>query len=634
MSALTYRTVLRHWRRWVSRRRRSVSSIRLAHRAYWATVIVGLVAVFGGSMVMGTTERLVRCARAMFEGSNCAGDIVVLSAGGAQRNPVLAIALGVIISVCLLRAVHGLVVASFFVPRVRRRRRAEGDTHVVVTFVHGTFAPDAPWTHEDAMLPRELLRQFQGHCSIYTLDWSGENNHYARMRAAQALQRHLARIGKLCPGIPHVIVAHSHGGNVAMYAQRDHTDHVAGIVTLSTPFIQVRERAAVNIPAFGSSLPLALLACAGGALTTALLASLVWTLTERVLGTGKWWVAAGMWIATTILLARWWKAASIQLRKQLQFETIDPSRCLLVRTPGDEAGAVLMMLPLASVLMHLAGQAVITLGNAPLRLRDALRRAYVRHRDARLRVRWILVYMLAFGALVLGFEALTATESRIWRLVLPALVLATLAIVSRYRKRTDDPVQRMRTTQQLVALGAVLLIAASCWAVPAQDVSFSIGMAIAGALLGLIPLPILWLLTRFAVIIGRSLQVVTATAAHFVAALAALPFGIDLLPAILHFDLTAENTPVGEWTTRSAYIPPNASRGKVTPGGVAAVDAPLMHSRAYSDPAVCFGVSDFVKARRDWWNSDQRARRTAEREAIARLSPLTTDMATQPLAVH
>ncbi|MGH7513765.1 MAG: hypothetical protein ACREOQ_12665 [Gemmatimonadales bacterium] len=74
--------------------------------------------------------------------------------------------------------------------------------------------------------------------------WSGRNSHKMRLRASKELELHLNEATRANPGAKHFVVAHSHGGNVALYAlrQRALQMRLAGLATLATPFILCEER--------------------------------------------------------------------------------------------------------------------------------------------------------------------------------------------------------------------------------------------------------------------------------------------------------------------------------------------------------------------------------------------------------
>jgi hypothetical protein len=64
------------------------------------------------------------------------------------------------------------------------------------------------------------------------------------MRAAKKLRAYLKDSVERWPNAMHFVIAHSHGGNVALYAMDDISlhDKIVGLACLATPFISVRER--------------------------------------------------------------------------------------------------------------------------------------------------------------------------------------------------------------------------------------------------------------------------------------------------------------------------------------------------------------------------------------------------------
>lgn len=112
---------------------------------------------------------------------------------------------------------------------------------VVITLVHGTFASDAPWTNSDIAM-RAALKE-AGHM-VAPFNWSGKNSHCERRSAAVRLTEHLKDQIALHPGADHWIIAHSHGGNVALHAVHrigivDDSRRIP-IITLATPFIHAQ----------------------------------------------------------------------------------------------------------------------------------------------------------------------------------------------------------------------------------------------------------------------------------------------------------------------------------------------------------------------------------------------------------
>ena len=115
-------------------------------------------------------------------------------------------------------------------------------TPIVVTLVHGTFAKDAEWVQEGSTLRGEIASALGDHgCEVVfdVFKWSGRNSHKARIKAGYQLADHIRELKKRYPISKHFIVAHSHGGNVALFAHKHLEDeqHVLGIATLGTPFI-------------------------------------------------------------------------------------------------------------------------------------------------------------------------------------------------------------------------------------------------------------------------------------------------------------------------------------------------------------------------------------------------------------
>ena len=129
-------------------------------------------------------------------------------------------------------------------PERGRRIRGAGCGHdTVVTLVHGTWARNATWMDESSALRQELLKQIPAISDILVFRWTGRNSHAARLDAASRLCEHHAAVKKMHPRASHYVIAHSHGGNVALYAYR-HPEFkdVAGVACLSTPFLHVRTR--------------------------------------------------------------------------------------------------------------------------------------------------------------------------------------------------------------------------------------------------------------------------------------------------------------------------------------------------------------------------------------------------------
>src|SRR5262245_50064929 len=114
---------------------------------------------------------------------------------------------------------------------------------IVVTLVHGTFATAAPWTKPDSALSSELKHKFGDNILIEPFNWSpADNSIEARIAAAQNLSSHLTRLQENHPEARQYVIAHSHGGNVALDAVALYGPNVAGIACLATPFLHASVR--------------------------------------------------------------------------------------------------------------------------------------------------------------------------------------------------------------------------------------------------------------------------------------------------------------------------------------------------------------------------------------------------------
>ncbi len=112
---------------------------------------------------------------------------------------------------------------------------------ITISLLHGTFARGSTWP----VIEEEIRRQFSA-CdpSITYPPWSGWNTVRARLTAAGMLENHLLGLVRAKPDGDHFIVAHSHGGNIALLALRNPEVRAAvrGVICLSTPFLLCRPR--------------------------------------------------------------------------------------------------------------------------------------------------------------------------------------------------------------------------------------------------------------------------------------------------------------------------------------------------------------------------------------------------------
>ena len=112
----------------------------------------------------------------------------------------------------------------------------------VITLVHGNRPKANGRLAPGSFLRRGLENRLR--VTFREFAWTGANTHAARIEAGDRLARFIRDGHEQDPGAQHFLVAHSHGGNVALYAMRDPAAAgiVNGIVTLGTPFIHARRR--------------------------------------------------------------------------------------------------------------------------------------------------------------------------------------------------------------------------------------------------------------------------------------------------------------------------------------------------------------------------------------------------------
>jgi Alpha/beta hydrolase family len=111
-----------------------------------------------------------------------------------------------------------------------------------VILVHGTFSRGAAWCKEGSTFRTYLRRQLGAESVIEAFEWSGWNLSGSRLLAAKALAHHILEGAQR--GHQHILIGHSHGGNVIRYAlrQEEILDCVKGVITLATPFLHAHPR--------------------------------------------------------------------------------------------------------------------------------------------------------------------------------------------------------------------------------------------------------------------------------------------------------------------------------------------------------------------------------------------------------
>lgn len=126
----------------------------------------------------------------------------------------------------------------------------ESPSRYLFVLIHGTWAPNSPWTRPGSLLRRTLEAEIRGleggELLFRRLIWTGRNRDLDRFEASQRLQTKIAALRSEYPDRHCFLIGHSHGGNIALHAlihSRNSREYVAGVVTIATPFLRFEKRA-------------------------------------------------------------------------------------------------------------------------------------------------------------------------------------------------------------------------------------------------------------------------------------------------------------------------------------------------------------------------------------------------------
>lgn len=116
---------------------------------------------------------------------------------------------------------------------------------VIVYLIHGTFEPDAEWvTNDDSEIRQEIIKSIDTPITFCKIKWSGQNHFLARESATNLLVEEIKKNNQ--ENLDQYIVAHSHGGNIALSALRAlggrENSRIKKIALLSTPVINITRR--------------------------------------------------------------------------------------------------------------------------------------------------------------------------------------------------------------------------------------------------------------------------------------------------------------------------------------------------------------------------------------------------------
>jgi hypothetical protein len=102
------------------------------------------------------------------------------------------------------------------------------------------------WLRNESGFEDRLKELLGEGASFKYFEWSGRNTYTDRLKARDDLRDDLMKTAADNPSAKHFVIAHSHGGNAALYAMKDGelATKISGMVAMSTPFLNVKLRRA------------------------------------------------------------------------------------------------------------------------------------------------------------------------------------------------------------------------------------------------------------------------------------------------------------------------------------------------------------------------------------------------------
>ena len=210
-----------------------------------------------------------------------------------------------------------------------------------IVLVHGTWGRWSSWHRRAGLMRRGLTERF-AEADVESFVWSGRNTHRARIEGALALADRLDELADR-----HVVlVAHSHGGNVALGAARlaRATRNQRLLVTLATPFLApgrpVGQLPSVVVTVALGSLVLAILGFVG--VVPVLLPWLLATLLVAHLGAHLYSLAHRRWMRSDAMRSEAFDAMTGLREAVFLVDDDDRSRRLVGarRTPRVVSGSI------------------------------------------------------------------------------------------------------------------------------------------------------------------------------------------------------------------------------------------------------------------------------------------------------
>jgi hypothetical protein len=238
---------------------------------------------------------------------------------------------------------------------------------ITITLLHGTFARGAKWTCPDSLLCKALAYHFGQRLLIDVPTWSSGNTVRARANASAKVQESVMKLIESYPHARHFIIGHSHGGSVAWQAMSDDVlqRHVAGVVSLSTPFLHAQPRAhrpnRGDEPLTGMAKLLPWLVSLNALALGCSIGQISPTRAGRLAGVIGLVIATGTFFRYIVLTSL--RRTQSHAMDRFRLPCLPPESVLIVRVAGDEASALLSTVAFASwVLTRLNRMAASVFG--------------------------------------------------------------------------------------------------------------------------------------------------------------------------------------------------------------------------------------------------------------------------------
>jgi pimeloyl-ACP methyl ester carboxylesterase len=295
--------------------------------------------------------------------------------------------------------------------------------------VHGTFAEGAAWATSGSDFCQSLIRELGPQTLIQSFNWSGQNSVSARETAAVRLSQLLQQSVADFPGVPHFVIGHSHGGNVALSAAALPDLANVHVICLSTPILYaVPRRALTDSKTFLwllLSIPFLGLLFAWLFIQVEFEAELpAWL--YRVTHV-RWSFNVLYWpcffVAVFFSYLCWralvsWNSSALRVAKTIEVPHPDPNRALFLRFVGDEASLALTAFQALQYAMNVLIWAILGIFSLFVRMYEWA--------QGRMRLLFAVLYVpIAIGMAFYLYDS----KINLWFLFVPFVAAILLALL-------------------------------------------------------------------------------------------------------------------------------------------------------------------------------------------------------------